>query len=155
LTRRYLLTEKNEGSKMPYPRLVLDTNVVVSAHLKEEGFERFVLDLALNHKLQLFVSDEILEEYRNVLSRPRLKINAEKAAVSLHLIEKTSKKVHPKIKVTEAKDPDDNKFLECAEEAGADFLVTGNKKHFPKQWQGTRILNARELLQEITPDLKR
>lgn len=52
---------------MPRPSAVLDTNVVVSAHLKEDGFERFVLDLALAHKLQLFVSDEILEEYRNVL----------------------------------------------------------------------------------------
>jgi uncharacterized protein len=140
---------------MPRPSVVLDTNVVVSAHLKEDGFERFVLDLTLNHKLRLFISDEILEEYRNVLARPRLKINPEQVIASLHLIEKISKRVQPKIKVTEAKDPDDNKFLECAAEAGADFLVTGNKKHFPKRLGVTRILNARELLQEITPDLKR
>ena len=155
MIRRFLLTAESEGSKMPHPRVVLDTNVVVSAHLKEEGFERFVLDLALNHRLQLFLSDEILEEYRNVLSRPRLKINPEQVITSLHLIEKNSKRVQPKIIVTEAKDPDDNKFLECAAEARADFLVTGNKKHFPKQWQITKILNSRELLQEITPDLKR
>jgi uncharacterized protein len=118
---------------MPHPSVVLDTNVVVSAHLKEEGFERFVLDLSLTHKLQLFVSDEILEEYRNVLRRPRLKIDPEKVAASLHLIERASKRVQPKLKVNEAKDPDDNKFLECAVEAEANYLVTGNKKHFPKQ----------------------
>jgi putative PIN family toxin of toxin-antitoxin system len=140
---------------MPRPSVVLDTNVVVSAHLKEEGFERFVLDLALNHKLQLFISDEILEEYRNVLSRPRLKISPEQVITSLHLIEKTSRRIQPTQKITSAKDPDDDKFLECAAEAEADYLVTGNKKHFPKQWQVTRILNAKELLQEITPDLKR
>jgi len=61
----------------------------------------------------------------------------------------------PQKKITAAKDPDDNKFLECAAEAQADYLVTGNKKHFPKQWQQTRIVNTRELLQEITADLQR
>jgi predicted nucleic acid-binding protein len=40
---------------MPRPSVVLDTNVFVSAHLKEEGFERFALDLALTHKLNLFL----------------------------------------------------------------------------------------------------
>src|SRR2546423_14608509 len=140
---------------MPLPKVVLDTNVIVSAHLKQEGLERFVLDLALTHKLQLFISDEILEEYRNVLRRPRLKINPEKVTASLHLIEKTSKRIQPRHRVTQAKDPDDNKFLECAGEAEADFLVTGNKKHFPMQSGVTRIVNARELLQEITPDLRR
>jgi predicted nucleic acid-binding protein len=50
---------------MPRPSIVLDTNVVVSAHLKESGFEAFVLDLELARKLQLFLSFEILEEYRN------------------------------------------------------------------------------------------
>jgi len=123
---------------MPHPRVVLDTNVVVSAHLKEDGLERFVLDLALNRKLQLFLSAEILEEYRNVLAREKFKIQPEKMAASLHLLERASTKVRPKRKVT-----------------AADYLVTGNKKHFPKQWEQTRIINARELLQVITPDLKR
>jgi len=140
---------------MPHPSVVLDTNVIVSAHLKEEGFESFVLNLALAGKLRLFISDEIFEEYQNVLSRPRFKFNPSKIETSLELIEKISKRVLPKAKLKAAKDPDDNKFLECAEEAEADFLVTGNKKHFPKQWKNTRILNAKEFLQEITPDLQR
>lgn len=140
---------------MPCPRVVLDTNVVVSAHLKEDGLERFILDLAINHKLQLFLSIEILEEYRNVLARQRLKIAPERVAASLHLIEEASTRVRPGHTVTAARDPDDNKFLECATEAKADYLVTGNKKHFPKSWARTRVVNARELLQEITPELKR
>ena len=140
---------------MPRPSVVLDTNVVVSAHLKENGFERFVLDLALNSKLQLFLSTEILEEYRNVLARAKFRMSAERAAACLKLIENVATKVRPTRKVTVAKDPDDNKFLECAEEAQADYLVTGNKKHFPKDWGKTCVINARELLQEITPDLKR
>jgi putative PIN family toxin of toxin-antitoxin system len=52
-------------------RVVLDTNVVVSAHLNSEGYERHVLDLALAGKLQLAVSEIILAEYEGVLRRPR------------------------------------------------------------------------------------
>jgi uncharacterized protein len=47
-------------------------------------------------------------------------------------------------------DPDDDCFLECAEAAQADFLITGNKRHFPKRWKGTEIVNAREFLTSIT-----
>jgi len=72
---------------MPRPSVVLDTNVIVSAHLKEEGLERFVLDLALARKLQLYLSDEILEEYAGVLARPAFKLSPVRVAVSLRLIE--------------------------------------------------------------------
>jgi len=140
---------------MPRPGVVLDTNVIVSAHLKEEGLERFVLDLALARKLQLFLSDEILEEYAGVLARAAFKLSPAKVAASLRLLEKAATMIYPQKEITAAKDPDDNKFLECSAEAQADYLVTGNKKHFPQQWQGTRIVNARELLQEITADLQR
>ena len=140
---------------MPRPSVVLDTNVIVSAHLKEEGLERFILDLALARKLQLFVSSEILEEYQGVLARPAFKLSPAKVSASLRLIEKAAHLIQPGKRIEEAKDPDDNKFLECAAEAESDYLVTGNKKHFPTQWQRTRIVNARELLQEITTDLQR
>jgi putative PIN family toxin of toxin-antitoxin system len=140
---------------MPRPSVVLDTNVIISAHLKEEGLERFVLDLALARKLQLFLSEEILGEYEGVLARAAFKLSPAKVAASLRLIEKAATMVYPEKRITAAKDPDDNKFLECAAESQADYLVTGNKKHFPKQWQQTRIVNTRELLQEITTDLQR
>jgi len=126
----------------------------VSAHLKGEGLERFVLDLALAHKLRLLLSPEILEEYRGVLSREKFGIARKKLEASLELIKKAGEMIQPSRRVTAAKDPDDNKFLECAEEGQADYLVTGNKRHFPAQWKGTRVVNAREL-EEIIPQLKR
>jgi putative PIN family toxin of toxin-antitoxin system len=140
---------------MPRPSVVLDTNVIVSAHLKEEGLERFVLDLALARKLKVFLSEEILGEYEGVLARPAFKLSPAKVAASLRLLEKAATLVYPEKRITAAKDPDDNKFLECAAESQADYLVTGNKKHFPKQWRQTRIVNTRELLQEITAGLQR
>jgi uncharacterized protein len=139
---------------MPRPSVVLDTSVIVSAHLKEEGFERFVLDLALARKLQLFLSDEILQEYEGVLARPAFKFNLNKIAASLRLIEKAAIMVRPQKRVKVAKDPDDNKFLECAAEVQAEYVVTGNKKHFPNQWQHTRIAKSRQRRQRKPREIR-
>ncbi|SPF44918.1 Nucleic acid-binding protein contains PIN domain-like protein (fragment) [Candidatus Sulfopaludibacter sp. SbA4] len=54
--------------------------------------------------------------------------------------------VAPTVEVRECSDPDDDIFLECAEEAQADYLVTGNRKDFPDDWKKTRIVTAREFL---------
>jgi putative PIN family toxin of toxin-antitoxin system len=54
---------------MPRLKVVLDTNVVVSAHLSEEGYPSFIVDLCLSSRLQWFLSREILEEYGEVLGR--------------------------------------------------------------------------------------
>ena len=45
------------------------------------------------------------------------------------------------------RDPDDNIFLECAQAAEADYLVTGNKRHFPDRWKTTKVIGARELVE--------
>lgn len=140
---------------MPRPRVVLDTNVVISAHLNLGGYERFALDLALASKIQLYSSAEILEEYRAVLRRRKFLIHPQQVTASLRLIEKASKLVQPKHQVAAAPDPEDNKFLECAEAAEADYLVTGNKRHFPKRWGTTLVVNARELIEDLVPILKR
>ena len=55
--------------------------------------------------------------------------------------------VTPRERVSLSPDDDDNRLLECAAAAGAAFLVTGNKAHFPTEWQKTKIVNARNLLQ--------
>lgn len=140
---------------MPVTKIVLDTNVIVSAHLRARGLEAFVLDLALALKLQLYLSAEILEEYEGVLRRPRFSIDPKKVTGSIRLIKKKAKRVKPTHKSTISPDPDDNKFLECAEAAGADYLVTGNRKHFPLKHHKTAIVNAKQLIELITPELKR
>ncbi len=139
---------------MPRPSVVLDTNVVVSAHLKHDGLERFVFDLALAGALRLYVSHEILEEYSGVLRRARFGISPNLVADSLELVRNAAEFVRPKRTLSAASDADDNKFLECAEDSGADYLVTGNKRHFPKAWGRTRVVSAREVLEEIIPTLK-
>jgi predicted nucleic acid-binding protein len=50
-------------------------------------------------------------------------------------------------------DPDDNKFLECADAARADYLITGNQKHFPKFWKKTKVIMSREFIDLVAPHL--
>jgi len=135
------------------PRVVLDTNVVVSAHLNPAGLERAVLNWALEQGF--FVSEPILEEYGDVLHRTKFKIDPDLAAESLGLIRVHATLVSPTRKVTISRDPDDNRFLECAEAADADYFVTGNKRHFPASYKNTRVVDAREFLDLIDPPSKR
>lgn len=136
-------------------RIVLDTNLVVSAHLRSTGNEQFVLDLALTGKFRFYVSPQLLAEYADVLHRQKLRIDTRRAEASLRLIRKTAVLVKPRHILSVCPDPDNNRVLECAEAAEADYLVTGNKRHFPKSWGTTHVVNARELLDLITTELKR
>jgi uncharacterized protein len=51
------------------------------------------------------------------------------------------------------KDPHDNKFLECADAAHADYLVTGNQRHFPRFWKRTMVITSREFVSIVAPHL--
>jgi putative PIN family toxin of toxin-antitoxin system len=140
---------------MKTTRVVLDTNVIVSAHLKSEGYERHVLDLVLAGKLQLVATEAILAEYADVLSRAKFSIGAKHVASSMRLIRGAARMVRPQHDLNVTSHSADNRFLECAEAARADYLVTGNKRHFPKSWRQTLVVNARELLEWIAPELRR
>ncbi len=135
-------------------RVVLDTNVVVSAHLNSDGYEKSVLDLALSGKLRMFVSTAILREYESVLRRPKFRLKPSEVSRSLRLFRAAAKVVSPYNQLKVARDAGDNRFLECAEAAKADYLITGNQRHFPKQWRQTLIVNARELLEWTIPELR-
>lgn len=134
-------------------RLVIDTNVVVSGALKPKGRERTALIFALTPPARLFVSKEVLAEYAEVLSRPELRIPPGERLLLMDLIISRSQLVVPTRKLAVCHDPDDDIFVECAEIARADYLITGNTKHFPTYWRNTKIVNARTLLDIVGPHL--
>ncbi len=134
-------------------RLVIDTNVVVSAALKPEGFERTVVLLAMTRPALWYVSEAILAEYAAVLGRPELKIRKGLRRQVLQLIRNHTRMVVPFRLPAVTPDPADIVFLECADRARADYLVTGNKRHFPGFWKKTKIINAREFLSVVAPHL--
>jgi putative PIN family toxin of toxin-antitoxin system len=134
-------------------RLVIDTNVVVSAVLKPEGLQRTVFLLASTKPVRWYVSDPILEEYAAVLARPELKIRRSLRLQIIQLIKNHTYPVTPSQLPQLTTDPDDNIFLECADAARADYLVTGNQRHFPKFWKKTKIIHSREFLDIVAPHL--
>jgi uncharacterized protein len=134
-------------------RLVVDTNIVVSAALKPDGLQRTVLLLAMTKPARLYVSDAILSEYREVLWRPELRIRKGLRRQLLQLIRNHSQLLIPPRLLRVTKDPDDDKFLECADAARADYLVTGNQRHFPKFWKKTKVITSREFISVVAPHL--
>jgi uncharacterized protein len=134
-------------------RLVVDTNIVVSAALKPDGLQRTVLLLAITKPGRLYVTDAILAEYWEVLARPELKIRKGTRQQLLQLIRSHSQRVKPSSPLQMTSDPDDNKFLGCADAARADYLVTGNQRHFPKFWKKTKVITSREFLSIVAPHL--
>lgn len=136
-------------------RLVLDTNIVVSAALKPDGLQRTVLTLAMAPPARLYFSAPIFEEYRRVLARPRLHIAKSHRQRLLQLLTNRGHLAAPARRLDVTADPEDNMFLECAEAARADYLITGNLRHFPRFWRQTKIITARELLTIAAPHLIR
>ena len=134
-------------------RLVLDTNILVSAALKPDGLQRTVLLLAVTPPARLYVSDAIFVEYRAVLARPELRIRKGLQWQLLQLVRNRSHSVTVSRRLQATKDPDDNKFLECADAARADYLVTGNQRHFPRFWKGTKVITSRVFISIVAPHL--
>ncbi len=92
------------------------------------------------------VSSEVLTEYREVLARPKFAALDRRAVGSCYLlIESEAIRVIPSGRLSISPDPDDNRLYECAEAAQAEYLVTGNTKHFPRGHGKTAIVTPRQL----------
>ena len=130
-------------------RVVLDTNIIVSALLQPLGPSAQILILALGDLLQLCMSGSVYAEYEEVISRPRFKRSPEIIAGALQAIREKGLWVRPTERLRVCLDPDDDIFLECAQAAHADYLVTGNLKHFPTGWQQTGVVTPRWLLENV------
>jgi uncharacterized protein len=134
-------------------RLVLDTNIVVSAALKPGGLQRTVFLLALTKPARLYLSPPVFAEYRAVLSRSELRIRKGLRQQLLQLLQNRGHFVAPSGSLQVTFDPADNIFLECADAARADYLITGNPRHFPKFWKKTKIISSREFIGIVGPHL--
>ena len=134
-------------------RLVVDTNVLVSALLSNRGLPRTALTIATTKPARLYLSAEILAEYTDVLSRPELRIRDGLRNRFLQLLQKRGHLVRPSARLAVTQDPDDNIFVECADSARADYLITGNLRHFPRYWKNTKIVSCREFLDLVAPHL--
>ena len=137
-------------------RIVIDTNVMVSALVQRSYPYRIIYDLFIDEKIILCVSDELMAEYYEVLSRekfakfPNFFARAEALLVD---IESKSVKYFPIIKLNLISDRDDNMILELADECSANFVITGNTTDFTfPTYKQTKIVTPREYWENYQPD---
>ena len=128
-------------------KIILDTNIVVSALIQKSYPHYIVFNYVLNEQMQLCLSEALLSEYRDVLSRSKFAhINdfERNAEIVLSRFGKIALFYEPKNRLDILKDKSDNKLLELAEESSADFLITGNSVDFNiANYKQTRILSPR------------
>jgi len=123
--------------------VVLDTNILISACLKPAGLEARVTAMAVAGSLEACVTAEVMAEYREVLTREKFRKWRDEAAALLDSITQSAARVIAGPPLHDATDEDDNRFLECAAASNAEFLITGNRRHYPAESGMTKIVNAR------------
>lgn len=137
-------------------KIVIDTNVIVSS-LIQRGYPYLIInELFIENKFQLCVSEELMTEYYEVLSRPKFAkfqdffVRAESLLVD---IETKSSKFVPTVKLDLISDADDNIILELADECLADFIITGNTTDFTFSiYKQTKIVTPKEYWENYRPN---
>jgi len=127
--------------------VILDTNVVVSALIQKNYPHYIVFDYILNEQVKLYLSKALMDEYREVLFRPKFTQITDflnNAEIILSRFEKIAWFYEPIIRLNIIKDKSDNKLLELADESNANFLITGNSIDFTMtHYKNTQILSPR------------
>jgi putative PIN family toxin of toxin-antitoxin system len=136
-------------------RAVVDTNVIVSALISPSGNEALILLAVRQGLIKPYFSDAILQEYAEVLARPKFGFPPDEIEALIALVRSQGEEVpDPASLPSGSPDPADAKFLACAKAAEVEFIVTGNKRDFPPQACGSiGVVNAAELLDRITLEI--
>ena len=129
-------------------KLILDTNVIVSALISKSIPTKILYELVLTSKVETCLSDDIFAEYIEVMNREKFTKYADfkiKSDIVLNKLREISKFYNPNQKIEVLADTSDNKFLELAAASSADYLITGNTLDFQiTEFEYTRILTPRE-----------
>ncbi len=108
-------------------KVLIDTNVLVSAALRDKDPEAVILFVAARPDWQWIVSADILAEYREVLSRPKFALPDEIRRRWFEMLETLTTRVEVETTIDFPRDQKDAKFLACALAANAELFVTGDR----------------------------
>ena len=132
------------------PKAVIDTNIFLSGLLNESGAPAKLIKYFQNDAFLLILSEDILKEYTEVILEFNNNVLVEDAENLFLTIMSKAVISNPTKKYDVCRDKDDNKFIECAISAKADYIVTKNIKHFPrKEYKGIKIVKIKDFLKVI------
>jgi len=128
-------------------KIVLDANIFISAFFWG-GNPRILLNRAIRKIDDLFISNEILKELADVISRPKFHVDENNIEYFIKSIEEISSKVFIKKKIKNAsRDMDDNKYIECGLAANADYIISGDKHLLElNEYKGIKIVTVKDYL---------
>ncbi len=137
-------------------KIVIDTNVIVSA-LIQKNYPFLIIDeLFFENKIRLCISEELMQEYFEVLSRPKFSKYPDFVSNAQNILAEIGYRAEiykPKIKLNIISDQDDNMILELADESKADFIITGNTKDFTlTKYKKTKIVTPKEYWENHRPN---
>jgi len=138
-------------------KVVLDTNVIVSATLIHSGNEDRILKAWQRGAFELILSPAVLEEIGRALSYEKIKkrrwVTDEEALSLVEALAEKSTLITGQTKLVVARDPDDNKFLAAVLEGKPDYLVTGDRDLLAlESFKGTEIVRPATFLKVLTKE---
>jgi len=139
-------------------KIVLDANILVSASFWR-GKPEAVLIRAAHGKDTLFITDEIVAEVEDVFKRPKFPATEAEKRYKLQRIKEISRKItvpdFERITTGGSRDTDDNKYLECAAAANAEYIVSGDIHLLElKKFHGIKIVRAAEYIDIVNGTTK-
>ena len=128
------------------PSATLDTNIYISA-LVYGGIPLRLLHLAIDGDLDVAISRPILDETLRIL-REKFGWSGERLQDAETLIDKFARRVSPSQTLNViTEDEPDNRILECAAEAGSEYIVSGDKDlHRLGQYGNSRVIKVSDML---------
>ena len=138
------------STKQDRARVVLDTNIVVSALIAKEGASARLFEKLILGEMENYTNKEIILELKEVFGRKEITERTAKTARKFVIREylNNSIQIAIKSKVNAAEHSQDNKFIETCLDADATYLITGDKHLLKvKEFRGIKIMTAKEFLE--------
>ena len=132
-------------------KIVIDTNVIASA-IFFGGKPKTLIELLVSHQMNAYVTDEIVTEYKETLTELVSRYPAKAPYIPIARILACCKLISTTSHTDICRDPDDNKFIECALDSRALYIVSGDKDLLSiGSYAGISILTVAEFLEQHIP----
>jgi putative PIN family toxin of toxin-antitoxin system len=127
-------------------KIVLDTNIIVSSFLNLRGIPGEITSLVLTKKLIVCYDNKILSEYTEVLTRSRFNFNVELVNDFLEFVKNNGEYVAAEPQKIKFTDEDDKIFYDVYKSSEAEYIITSNTKHYPKE---KNIITPKEFIEKM------
>ena len=125
-------------------KIVLDTNIIVSAFLNPQGLPGEIVSLVLTKKTIVCYDNKILSEYTEVLTRSKFNFNIELVNDFLEFIKNNGEYIVSESQKILFTDEDDKIFYDVYKSSDSEYIVTGNVRHYPQE---RNIITPREFIE--------